>query len=221
MLDPALIAAVVAVLAAFVVFGWPRRVTHRYELFVAAAPQTVWDNYFVHINKANYRPGTRVIDATVVAERPLTVRIKLQYDITDEPTAYLLVYDVYEPYTRYRLRRSGSNFVEEGEFLSEPGGTRLHMAVTGPMRGFVLPLLARRRVERNQRALRDFCEGRETAGPRGPLPQGQWWEPWVLFAAVFSPMITLPWPVHLVIGAVGVGIAILYLRRFMVFARRL
>jgi hypothetical protein len=31
--------------------------------------------------------------------------------------------------------------------------------VTVPMHGFILPLLARRRVERNQRALKDLCEG--------------------------------------------------------------
>ena len=220
MLESALIAAAAALCLLFAL-GWPRRVTHRYELFVAAAPQTVWDNYFVHINKANYRPGTRILDATVVAEQPLTVRVTLQYDITNEPAEYLLIYDLYEPYTRYRLRRSDSDFVEEGEFLSAAGGTRLCMAVTVPMHGFILPLLARRRVERNQRALKDLCEGRTTAVPRGPLPQGKWWEPWVLFAAVLSPILTLPWQVHLVMAAVGVGVAILYLRRFMVFARRL
>jgi hypothetical protein len=220
MLEPALIAAAAGLCLLFAI-GWPRRVTHRYELFVAAAPQTVWDNYFVHVNKTNYRPGTRIIDATVVSEQPLTVRVALQYDIDSTPAEYLLVYDLYEPYTRYRLRRSDSDFVEEGEFLGEPGGTRLHLAITGPMHGFVLPLLARRRVERNQRALRDLCEGRGAAAPRGPLPQGKWWEPWVLCAAVVSPILTLPWQVHLVMAAVGFGIAILYLRRFVVFARRL
>jgi hypothetical protein len=196
-------------------------VTHRYELFVMAPPQTVWDNYFVHVNKTDYRPGTHLIDAVVVSERPLTVRVALQYDITSEPAEYLLVYDLYEPYTRHRLRRSDSDFVEEGEFLSEASGTRLRIAVTGPMRGFVLPLLARRRVERSQRALKDLCEGRDTAAPRGPLPQRRRWAPWVLFAAVVSPILTLPWQVHLVMAAVGVGVAILYLRRFVVFARRL
>src|SRR6267378_3529997 len=135
MLEPALIAAA-AGLCLLLAFGWPCRVTHRYELCVAAAPQTVWDNYFVHVNKANYRPGTRIIDAIVVSEQPLTVRVALQYDIDSTPAEYLLVYDLYEPHTRYRLRRSDSDFVEEGEFLSEAGGTRLCMAVTGPMHGF-------------------------------------------------------------------------------------
>ena len=115
LLEPALIAAAAGLCLLFVMFGWPRRVTHRYELFVMAPPQTVWDNYFVHVNKTDYRPGTHLIDAVVVSERPLTVRVALQYDITSEPAEYLLVYDLYEPYTRHRLRRSDSDFVEEGE----------------------------------------------------------------------------------------------------------
>jgi hypothetical protein len=208
-------------LVAFVAFGWPRRVTHRYELFIAAPPQRVWDNYFVHISKKDYRPGTRILDAVVVSEQPLTVRVRLQFDISSAPAEYLLIYDLYEPYTRYRLHRDDSEFSEEGEFIAESGGTRLRIAMTGPMFGFVLPSLARRRVERNQQALRDVCEGRDTAAPRGPLPKAQRWEPVVLFAAVASPFVPLPRPVHLAFAGVGIAVGVVYLRRLLVFARRL
>lgn len=221
MFEPALIAVVAATLALLAAFGRPRRVTHRYELFIAAAPQRLWNTYFVHISKKDYRPGTHIIDAAVVSEQPLTVRIRLQYDITSTPDEYLLIYDLYEPYTRYRVRRDDSDFAEEGEFLAESGGTRLRIAVTGQMYGFVLPLLARRRVERNQQALRDLCEGRDTAAPRGPLAKPQPWEPLVLCAAVASPFLPLPWPVHLAFAVIGIAIGVMYLRRFLVFARRL
>jgi hypothetical protein len=208
-------------LAAFAFFGWPRRVTHRYELFIAAPPQRVWDNYFVHISKKDYRPGTRILDAVVVSAEPLTVRVRLQFDISSAPAEYLLIYDLYEPYTRYRLHRDDSKFIEDGEFTPESGGTRLRIAISGPMFGFVLPQLARRRVERNQQALRDVCEGRATAPPRGPLPKPQAWEPVVLFAAVASPFVPLPWSVHLAFSGVAIALGALYLRRLLVFARRL
>jgi len=221
MLQPILIAAALAFWVVFAAFGRRRRVTHRYELFIATPPQTVWNNYFVHISKKDYRPGTRIIDATVVSEQPLMVRVRLQYDITGTPTDYLLIYDLYEPYTRYRLHRDDSDFVEEGEFIAEAGGTRIRIAVTGQMYGFVLPLLARRRVERNQQALRDLCEGRDIAAPRGPLPSPRRWEPVVLFTALASPFLPLPWPAHLAIGVIGLAIGALYLRRFFVLARRL
>ncbi|MBV9017221.1 MAG: hypothetical protein JO213_10585 [Alphaproteobacteria bacterium] len=208
-------------LAAFAALAWPRRVTHRYELFIAAPPQRVWDNYFVHISKKDYRPGTRILDAAVVSPQPLTVRVRVQFDISSTPAEYLLIYDLYEPYTRYRLHRDDSKFIEEGQFIPESGGTRLRIGITGPMFGFVLPLLARRRVERNQQALRDVCEGRATAPPRGPLPKAQPWEPVVLFAAVASPFLPLPWALHLAFAGVGIAVAAWYLRRLLVFARRL
>jgi membrane protein implicated in regulation of membrane protease activity len=38
---------------------------------------------------------------------------------------------------------------------------------------------------------------------------------------VGSFFLPLPWPVQLALCAAGTGVAILYLRRFVVFARRL
>ena len=162
--DLAVIAAILGVLLC-----WPRRPgVDRYETFIAAAPREVWDTYFIHVRKADYRPGTRVLDAVTIAEEPLTVRITLQFDLNVEPTEVVLVYDVWEPYTRYRVRARESAKFEEGEFIAEAGGTRLKVAVTGPRRGWILPWIVRRRVERHQLALKAVCEGREPEPPRAP-----------------------------------------------------
>ena len=150
----------VVIAAAAIMLGWPRRVTHHYEVFVAAPPKTVWDTYLVHIDKADFRPGTRLLEAEVVGENPLTVRVRLQHDIARDPADMVLTYDSYEPYRRYRLRVGDSFLTEEGEFQAVTGGTRLIVTVRGPMRGFVLPAISRRRVERNHQALKRFCEGR-------------------------------------------------------------
>jgi hypothetical protein len=197
------------------------RVTHRYEVFIAAPPQTVWDTYFVHINKVDYRPGTKLIDVKIVREAPLTVRATVQHDIMSEPRTVVFIYDVYEPYSRYCLEQAGSDFMEEGEFIAEPGGTRLRVNITGKMRGFVLPWIARRRVRRNQQALKTVCEGHATPQPRAPLPRAARWEVWLaaaLLAAVFLP---LPWPVYVLLSIGFIWLAARYLRRFLLFARRL
>ena len=160
--------------------GWRHRVTHRYEIVIAASAKTVWDTYFVHIKKADYRPGTWLVDATVLSEAPLTVRITAQPDFSSEPMQTTVVYDVWEPYRRYRLHVEDSDIVEEGTLTPDGAETRLQRVITTPMRGSLLPLLARRRVERNQRALKEVCEGREVPPPRGALPQlvSRRWESW-------------------------------------------
>ncbi len=219
---PGLCAMLAAMLGLFVAIGWPRgRVTHRYEIFVAASPQTVWDTYFIHVRKADYRPGTRVIDATILSDHPLTVRLELQFDIASTPTELMLTYDIYEPYVRYRVREAGGDSVEEGEFAAEPGGTRLRVAVTMPMRGFLLPLLARRRVERNQQALKDVCEGRQPRARRGALRPWGRWEGWIVWALVVSFLVPLPWQLQLPLGVVAAGVGALYIWRLVVVARRL
>ena len=217
-------AVVLLVLLAFV---WPRgRMTHRYKLFIAAPPQAVWNTYFMHINKTDYRPGTKIIDAEIVSETPLTVRATVQHDIAAQPRQIVMTYDLYEPYTRYLLRAEGSELVEEGEFVAEPsgsqGGTRLRVSVTGPRRGLLVPWMARRRVLRNHAALKAVCEGRPPPLPqRGPLPAEARWEALVVFLVVLSLFLPLPWQVQLPLSLVAVWVGWRYLRRFLLFARRL
>ena len=140
-------------------FGLPRgRVTHRFETFIGAPPKTVWDTYFVHVNKADYRPFSRLLDAQIVKSAPLTVRITVQQGWLSGPRRVVFVYDVWEPYSRYCLEQTGSDLMEEGIFIEEPGGTRLRFSISATMRGFVMPTLARWRVRRNQRALKSYCE---------------------------------------------------------------
>jgi len=206
--------------------AWPRgRMTHRYELFVAAPPQAVWDTYFMHVNKTDYRPGTKIIDAEIVSGAPLTVRATVQQDIAAQPRQIVMTYDLYEPYTRYRLRAEGSDVVEEGEFVAEPsssqGGTRLRVSVTGRRRGLLLPWMARRRVLRNHEALKAVCEGRPPAPQRGPLPAEARWEGVVVFLVVLSLFLPLPWQVQLPLSLVAVWVGWRYLRRFLLVARRL
>ena len=222
--DAVFAAALLLVLLAFV---WPRgRMTHRYEVFVAAPPRAVWDTYFIHINKTDYRPGTKIIDAEIVSEAPLTVRATLQQDIAAQPRQVVMTYDVYEPYTRYRLRAEGSDLVEEGEFAAEPsgsqGGTRLRVSVTGRRRGLLFPWIARRRVLRNHEALKAVCEGRPPPLPqRGPLPADARWEGLVVFLVVLSLFLPVPWQVQLPLSLVATWVGWRYLRRFLRLARRL
>jgi hypothetical protein len=139
------------------------RLTHNYEVFIAAEPKTVWDTFFIHVRGCDYRPGTRLLGYEVLSENPLTVRITVKANFLPMPLSVVETFELYEPYARYKLRGGiGSvQLAEEGEFVSEPGGTRLRFAVTAPRRGLLLPLLARRRVERNICALQDVCEGRQ------------------------------------------------------------
>jgi hypothetical protein len=140
------------------------RLTHYYDVFVAAEPKTVWNTYFIHVRGSDYRPGTRVLGYEILSESPLTVRITAKLRFLPMPVNIVSTYDVSEPYTRYKERGGiGSiEIVEEGELVSEPGGTRLQIAINAPRRGLLLPLLARHRVERNMRAPQDVCEDRQT-----------------------------------------------------------
>lgn len=218
----AVVAANAAALALLAAIAWPRRlVTHRYELFVAAPPQTVWDTYFIHVKKADYRPGTRVLDAAILSEKPLIVRLKLQSDLAAKPMQMVLRYDLYEPYSRYRLKNARSGIAEEGAFAAEAGGTRLRLTISGPQRGLLQPFLARRRVERNQQALKAVCEGRPAPSPLGPLPRPAPWEGWAVLVAVPLLFVPLPWGSHLVVVFAAAGLGLRYLWRLAAFVRRL
>lgn len=140
------------------------RLTDNYDVFIAADPKTVWGTYFIHVSGADYRPGSRLLDYEFLSVHPLTVRITVKANFLPMPLSIVETFDLYEPYTRYELRGGiGSlELAEEGELVSEPGGTRLRFAVTAPKRGLLLPWLARRRAERNLRALQEVGEGRNT-----------------------------------------------------------
>ena len=140
------------------------RLTHHYDVLVAADPKAVWDTYFIHVRGSDYRPGTRVLGYEILSENPLTVRITVKPNFLPMPVKVVSTYDLYEPYTRYKLHGgiSSIEIVEEGEFVSEPNGTRLHVAITAPRRGLLLPWLARRQAEKRFGALQDVCEGRQT-----------------------------------------------------------
>lgn len=188
---------------------------------IAAPPQQVWDTYFIHIRKADYRPGTKVIEAEIVNEAPLTVRATLQHDIASRPRQIVMIYDLYEPYSRYRLRLDGSGLTEEGELTPETGGTRLRTRVIGRRRGLLLPWIARRRVERNLAALKAVCEGRPAPPQRGALPRATSSEiaaAVVIVAAIFVP---LPWQAHIALTLLAIWLVVRYGRRFLLLARRL
>jgi hypothetical protein len=215
-------AALGASLAALAAVAWPRGlVTHRYEVFIAAPPKTVWDTYFVHINKSDYRPGTRLLDVEILNESPLTVRATLQQDIASQPRQVVFTYDVYEPYASYRLGEATRGLLEEGEFVAEPGGTRLRVAITGRMFGFIMPALARRRVEHNQLALKQTCERQKVPSPRPSLPRPARWEAWIVLAVPASLLLSPPWwPLQLALAVGGLGVLVLWLRRFALLVRR-
>lgn len=207
-----LIAAPLVVSAgAYLLLLKPRgRQTHRFDVFIAAAPETVWNTYLFHCGHRDYRPGMRILSSTIVAQTPLTVRYEMQADYATTPSTVTFVYDLYEPYTRYRLtyhaahddddseesktlaedsNSAEAQFVEEGVFEPVATGTRLHVAITSPMMGFVLPWAAYRRTTRNFRALKQVCEGRTPEPPRGPLPATPAWEGsvfWVGFLVVVA-----------------------------------
>lgn len=206
-----------------IVFVWPRRLVDRYDFFVAAPPQTVWETYFVHVKKADYRPGTRVLDAEILSQEPLTVRLKLQFNYAAAPVEQVLVYDLYEPFARYRLRArdGGGGIVEEGDLTPEEGGTRLRISITGKRRGWVLPALVRRRVKRNQQALKAVCEGRDPEPPSPPLPQPPGWLIWVVLASLAAPWLRLPWQVQLLLATAGCCAGLFYLWRFVTLLVRL
>lgn len=155
----------------------------------------------------------RILTSTIVAEAPLAVRYEMQADCATTPSTSTFAYDLYEPYTRYRLTYQAAHdderqesetlaedfntaetqIVEEGAFEPVPAGTRLRVAITSPMMGFLLPWAAYRRTTRNFRALKDVCEGRTPEAPRGPLPAPAGREGsifWIWLLAVFAWSLT-------------------------------
>ncbi|HEX3431177.1 MAG TPA: hypothetical protein VHT03_09840 [Rhizomicrobium sp.] len=200
----------------FLAIAWPRGSgTDRYEQFIAAPAKTVWDIYFVHVNKVDYRPGTRVLEAVTLQEHPLTVRLVLQSDLASAPAEFTEVFDLYKPYSRYRLHDIAESLLEEGEFIPEAAGTRLRTQVSSVRHGWILPWIARRRVRRNLRALKDVCEGRQTEAPRGALPDPHRWETLLVIALVATLFVRLPFALELVVAIVWAVVCAVYVRRLV------
>jgi hypothetical protein len=199
---PALVGLALYALA-YVLLVWPRgRQTHRYDIVIAAAPETVWNTHLFHCGHCDYRPGMRILRCDILAQTPLIVRCEVQPDYELSSSSATFAYDIYEPYARYRLTHQaddddaeGANelgrsshdeaqTVEQGELEPVSVGTRLQMAITAPMNGLVLPWALRRRTEENLRALKDVCEGRKPKPPRGALPLERW---------ELIPVRVIPW----------------------------
>src|SRR5262249_31211899 len=148
----------------------PGRRERKHEILIAADPKTIWDIYFSHVSGCDYRPGRRLLSCEIVSQDPLTVRSTWQFDFASRPVRSTSIYEIYQPYPHDRLRgtvddagASGLVAYEEGELRQEGDRTRLSYTITSPSdpRGrWLAQWLARRRIERNLRALKDVCEGR-------------------------------------------------------------
>lgn len=176
-----LLGSVLISILLLIVFWLPGRRERNYAIFIAADPKTVWDAYFSHVRGCNYRPGRRLLASEILSHGPLTVRDTWQWEYLSSPVHTICIYEVYEPYHRYRLRggvepTQDPLMHEEGEFQSEANGTWLRNTVTDPSapdpRGkWLIQWLARRQTTRNLKALKDICEGRQPEAWRGPFPR--------------------------------------------------
>lgn len=144
------------------------RGTRVHTVLIAASPKTVWDTYFFHVGRRNYRQLIRLDAAEILSQAPLTVRLTGRSDLV--PFNLVTVYDVFEPCRRYRVcvAQQGSHvldehekIIEDGELTEEAGGTRLTYTMSFRRRGLILPWIARGRSDANLRNLKRVCEGDE------------------------------------------------------------
>jgi hypothetical protein len=212
----AFLPAVVLALAAAVAAAMLRRrrageVAH--AVFVRAPAQAVWDAYFMHVARADYRPGRRILGIETLAHDPLTIRATVQMDYASAPNTLTYAFPLYEPPRRYRLDQLSIDgapmkhaYVEHGELVEQDGGTWLRFAVAVPDAPWLLGWIAGRRVRQNLRALAAYCEGRPVPRARPALRFG-WWEGCLGWAAILvlvlqvSPWVQ--WPVLALAVAVG------------------
>jgi hypothetical protein len=99
-----LVIIVLGLVILWIVLCAPGRREHKHAIFVVANPQTIWDNYFTHVKGSNYQPGRRLLSSEILSHDPLTVRQTWQHDFASKPGSFTGNYEIYEPYTRYRLR---------------------------------------------------------------------------------------------------------------------
>jgi hypothetical protein len=172
-----LFARIAALLGLLAVLLWPRparRVPH--AVFVRASAQAVWNTYFMHVERAEYRPGRRILNIERLSESPLTIRATIRMDYAASPSVLTYAFPLYEPPRRYRLEPVAApgnpltrGFGEAGELVEQDGGTWLRMTVQVP-RGLALSgWLAGRRIRQNLRALAAYCEGRPVPPQRPPM----------------------------------------------------
>jgi len=144
------------------------RGTRVHSISIAASSKAVWDTHFFHVGRRNYRQLIRFDNAEVLSQAPLTVRLTGKTDLGSFNV--VTVYDLFEPYRRYRLHVAEQDgnivdehekIIEDGEIQEEAGGTRLCITMRFPRRGIVLPWLARGRTDANLRNLKRVCEGGE------------------------------------------------------------
>jgi hypothetical protein len=192
---------IVSVLLLVIVFRLPGRREREFAIFIAADPETVWNTYFPHVRGCNYRPGLRLLTSEILSHGPLTLRQTWQVDYISEPARTISVFEIYEPYNRYRVRCEGEPAVipptyEEGELRQDAEGTWLRYTLTRPSdpdpRGkWLVQWLIRRRCKRNLKALQDVCEGRQVEGQRGPFPKLRSWQWGLIFLGLAALVLQI------------------------------
>src|SRR5579863_3644905 len=212
----------VSVLLLVIIHRQPGRRERKCAIFIAADPKTVWNAYFSHERGCDYRPGRRLLSSEILSHGPLTVRDTWQSEFLSRPVRGISFYEIYEPYDRYRVRGGiepavEPPFYEDGELRQEANGTWLRYTVTSPSgpdpRGKrLLQWLARRQDERNLKALKDVCEGRQPEAHRGPFPQLRSWQ-WALIClglAALVPMMFLAAPFLWLLTVPMAGVLLLH-----------
>jgi hypothetical protein len=88
-----------------------------HSVLIAADVKTVWDTFFFHISRVNFRPGFQKKQAEILCEDPLIIRTTSQIDLANTPSVSVMFYDVYEPYRRYRSHLAPEDIVTEAEHI--------------------------------------------------------------------------------------------------------
>ena len=181
---------VLAGVAAFFLLLRPRPLPpRRHAVFVRASAQTVWDAYFMHVRRAEYRPGRRIVNIETLSQAPLTIRATIQMDYLSAPSVFTYAFPLYDPPHRYRLEQVGAGgLAEDGTLQEQDGGTWLRLSVQSARSVPLAVWLARRRVRQNLEALAIYCEG-GTPPPQRPPIRWTRWEGALPVAALALPAI--------------------------------
>jgi hypothetical protein len=193
----------------------PGRLIH-HSVFVRAPAQAVWDAYFMHVRRADYRLGRRILDIETLSRDPLTIRATVQMDYCETPNIVTYAFPLYDPPRRYRIKTlsvdndaDASEVAEEGELVEQNGGTLLRFTVRVPRSPWIATWIAGRQVRDNLRALAAFCEGLPVPQPRPPL-RARRWEGW-LFWAAFLVIILQP-PAWVTVPVLALAVPLLLWR---------
>ncbi len=212
-------ASVLLGVVAMWILAWQRRMQpRRYAVFVRAPAQTVWDAYFMHVCRAEYRPGRRILNIETLSQSPLTIRATIQMDYVSAPSVITYSFPIHQPPHRYRLEQAGpTGLAEEGTLQEQDGGTLLRVSVQSPLTRPLVAWLAGKRVRQNMRALAIYCEG-GTPPPQRPPIRWTWWEAPLALAALllmaFGAPLQLSLPLLSLAAAVGIWRGWQLARRF-------